>query len=174
MKKKYDFVKKMLILPKLKAMVEVVGGRYDSLRGNHKTKEDNMATENSKSYRYDRIEQAVVERIHTLADRYRESAERVRADHDEEGRWHEWTVSESQIDEEAYQDACQKFMDSVDDSMGSDELYWIFEIMLTDNFDYTPSQRNPYAIRKPNAIETDPEAPINPYKLMALTNRQRG
>lgn len=168
MKKNCYFIKKMLLLPKIKAMVKVVKGRYDTL--NHKTKEDNMATENGKSYRYEKIEQAIVERIHSLADKYRENAERVRVDHDEDGRWHEWTVSESQIDDEAYTDACEKFMDRIDD-LGSEELYWTMEIILSDNFDYEPSQRNPYAIRKPKAIEVSSDEEINPFKLMALQKK---
>lgn len=143
MKKNTIFEKKVLLLSKIKAMVKIVGGNT-SLRY-HRKKEDKMVTESSKSYRYEKIAETIVERIHALADEYREKVE--------------------DNDQVAYEQACQKFMEATKNAYGETELFWVFEIILEDSFDYEPSARNPYAVRKPKT-ELDEEQIINPYKLM--------
>lgn len=143
MKKNAIFEKKVLLLPKIKAMVKVVGGNTN-LR-NHKPKEDKMVTESSKSYRYDKIADTIVERIHAMADEYRENVE--------------------DNDQVAYEQACKKFIDTTRTAYGETELFWVFEIILEDSFDYEPSARNPYAVRKTKqGIEE--QHLINPYKLI--------
>lgn len=143
MKKIAIFEKKVLLLPKIMAMVKVVGGNTN-LR-NHKQKEKKMVTESSKSYRYDKIADTIVERIHALADEYRENVE--------------------DNDQVAYEQACKKFIDATRTAYGETELFWVFEIILEDSFDYEPSARNPYAVRKPKqGIEG--QHLIDPYKLI--------
>lgn len=143
MKKNAIFEKKVLLLSKIKAMVKIVGGNT-SLRY-HRTKEDKMVTESSKSYRYEKIAETIVERIHALADEYREKVE--------------------DNDQVAYEQACKKFIEATKNAYGETELFWVFEIILEDSFDYEPSARNPYAVRKPKT-EPDEKQIINPYKLM--------
>lgn len=143
MKKIAIFEKKVLLLPKIMAMVKLVGGNT-SLR-NHKQKEDKMVTESSKSYRYDKIADTIVERIHSMADEYRENVE--------------------DNDQVAYEQACKKFIDATKNAYGETELFWVFEIILEDSFDYEPSARNPYAVRKPKK-DVEEQHLINPYKLI--------
>ena len=143
MKKNTIFEKKVLLLSKIKAIVKVVGGNT-SLRY-HRKKEDKMVTESSKSYRYEKIVETIVERIHAIADEYRETVE--------------------DNDQLAYEQACQKFIEATKNAYGETEMYWIFEIILQDSFDYEPSARNPYAVRKPKA-DVEEEHLIDPYKLI--------
>lgn len=143
MKKNTIFEKKVLLLSKIKAMVKVVGGNT-SLRY-HRKKEDKMVTESSKSYRYEKIAETIVERIHALADEYRDNVE--------------------DNDQVAYEQACKKFIDATRTAYGETEMYWIFEIILQDSFDYEPSARNPYAVRKPKT-DVEEKHLIDPYKLI--------
>lgn len=143
MKKNAIFEKKVLLLPKIMAMVGIVGGNT-SLR-NHKPKEEKMVTESSKSYRYEKIAETIVERIHAMADEYREKVD--------------------DNDQLAYEQACKRFMEATSTAYGQTEMYWIFEIILEDSFDYEPSLRNPYAVRKPKK-DVEEQHLINPYKLM--------
>ena len=143
MKKIAIFIKKVLILPKIMAMVKVVGGNTNLQ--NHKQKEKKMVTESSKSYRYDKIAETIVERIHAMADEYMENVENN--------------------DQVAYEQACKKFIDATRTAYGETELFWVFEIILEDSFDYEPSARNPYAVRKPKA-DVEEKHLIDPYKLI--------
>lgn len=148
MKKNTIFEKKCLIFPKIMATISNVGGIKTRLQ-NHKTKEIRMVTESVKSYRYEKIESAIVERVHELADNYKEKI----------------GCFDEEKDQEAYSAACQVLMDNVATAFGKGEMYWIYEVILQESFDYEPSQRNPYAIRKPKD-DIEESHIMDPYKLM--------
>lgn len=112
-----------------------------------------MVTESSKSYRYEKIADAITERVHKLADLYKVS---------------DPSKNSIEFDNEAYAWACQKQMKDIRATFGDGPLYWIVEIILQDSFDYQPEYRNPYALHKRK--EPDMEIIINPYKLMIKEN----
>ena len=151
MKKNTILSKKWLLLPKIVSMVGIVGVSNSLL--DHNKKEENMVTESSKSYRYEKIADAITERVHQLADLYKASN----------------TNNEvKDIDQESYNWACQKQMKDIKATFGDGPFYWIVEIILQDSFDYQPEYRNPYALHKRK--EPDMEIRINPYKLMIKEN----
>lgn len=145
----------MLLFPKTMAMVRIVGGINNGLQ-NHKTKEKTMVQESSKSYRYEKMCEAIINRIHKIADK---KAEDIRF----ESGFKNEIIEEEEIDVQAYEYACKEFMKFIEGLAGQDELYWLVEIILEDAFDYTPSQRNPFAVRK---ISAEKSKVINPYKMM--------
>ena len=105
-------------------------------------------SESSKSARYEKIHEAVEKTIHNLAEKYIQDhgTHRIEDDH---GQIREYDLTEDKLDEEAYNEACDTFMKSIEDAIGNEEIYWIFEIMLADSFGYIPNKENPYAVRKP-------------------------
>ena len=143
----------MLLLPKIKAMVGIVGGIDTSLH-NHNKKEKTMVTESSKSYRYDKISETTVESIHKMAELEAAALK-------EEKPW----MDEVDIDQQAYTQACGKFMNTIEQIAGKTEMYWLFEIMLEESFDYVPSARNPFAVRGPQTNHRA-DRMINPYKMI--------
>lgn len=148
MKKNTIYAKKCLLFPKIMATIASVGGTKNRLQ-NHKTKEIRMVTESVKSYRYEKIESAIVESVHELADKYKEKI----------------GCCDEEKDQEAYTNACNMLMEDIAKAFGNREMYWIYEVILQESFDYEPSQRNPYAIRKPKE-KIEESHIIDPYKLM--------
>lgn len=142
-----------MLLPKIKAMVGVVGVIDTSLR-NHNRKEKTMVTESSKSYRYDKISETTVESIHKMAEA---GAAEIKA----QKPW----LDEIDVDQQAYAQACDKFMKTIEQIAGKNEMYWLFEIMLEECFDYIPSARNPFAVRGPQTNHRESQM-INPYKMI--------
>ena len=116
----------------------------------------------NKNYRYDKIQQAIEECIHRLADEYMEKNNDARVS--DFGT--EYTPSEETLTDEAYEHACEQFLSKIDDVFGSQELYWIIDLMLSENFECTPHPRNPYTVRK-----TKPSimAELTPFGLMFNT-----
>ena len=102
----------------------------------------------AKSSRYEKIHESVENQIHKLSENYIQENGTKRVE-DNHGEIREYELTEEKLDDEAYEYACEKFMRNVEDTFGSGDIYWIFEIMLADSFDYTPSKENPYAVRKP-------------------------
>jgi len=124
-------------------------------------------SETAKDVRYDKIQAAIESQIHKLADQYRETADRVRCDHDEDGNWHEWHVSETQIDDESYEWACEKLLEKIEDTFDDEELYWIVDIMLEENFDHKACSNNPYAVHKTEQKkESKIGAELTPFGIM--------
>ena len=105
-------------------------------------------SETTKSARYEKIHEAVEKTIHRLAEQYiqEHGTHRIEDDH---GQIREYELSEEKLDEEAYDVSCERFMQSIENSIGNEDIYWIFEIMLADSFGYIPNKENPYAVRKP-------------------------
>lgn len=151
MKKSAFSRKKRLIFPKILATIVCVGGANTNLQY-HKTKEADMVTENSKSYRYEKIEEATVEKIHQIADEYIEKSKKGK--------------NEDELYQEAYQYACNTLIERIGSAFGQGDMFWIYEIILEENFDYYPTAKNPYAVRKPRKDITD-EQLSNPYNLIS-------
>ena len=105
-------------------------------------------SEVSKSARYEKIHESVEKAIHKIAEAYMDEhgTERVEDNH---GKIKVYNITEEKLDDEAYNYACEKFMETIENSLGAEDIYWIFEIILEDSFGYVPSQKNPYAVRKP-------------------------
>lgn len=148
-------MKKSVEIPKIMAKITGVGGVNTNLQC-HNRKEKHMVTENSKSYRYGKLEEALIEKVHNIADSYKD---KVKED-----------KTEQELDQEAYTYACNTIMERIGSAFGQGDTFWIYEIILEESFDYEPSQRNPYAVRKPKS-DINEEHLIDPYKLM-LANFQ--
>ena len=155
MKKNTILRKKVLLLPKILSNIVGVGGINTNLHC-HKTKEDTMVTEGSKSYRYDKLEEALVLKVHTIADAYKEKIKENKP--------------ENELDQEAYSYACNTLMERIGSAFGQGDTFWIYEIILEEYFDYEPSARNPYALRKPRK-DFNEEHLSNPYKLIVANFR---
>ena len=153
MKKNTIYAKKCLLFPKIMATIASVGGIKTRLQY-HKTKEVSMVTDSVKSFRYEKIESVIVDRVHELADEYKKSK-----------ITHLTAFTEDELDQEAYTNACNMLMEGIANAFGKGEMYWIYEVILEESFDYEPSARNPYAIRKPKQ-DIDQEHIINPYKII--------
>lgn len=123
MKKNDILSKKRLLLPKIMANVSVVRGI-----GPAKQKEKKMITETSKSYRYEKIEESIINTIHGLADRYRE-------------------ITSEEDDNIIYQYACSKFIELIKAITFDKDLAWTFEIIISENFDYEPTDGNPFRLK---------------------------
>ena len=104
-------------------------------------------TETSKAARYDKIVDGVEKAIHKIAEDYIYDNGDTRIE-DDHGDCHTYRLSEEQLDNEAYEYAFEEFLSGVEELFGAEEVYWIIEIILQDLFEYEPSKRNPYAIRK--------------------------
>lgn len=120
--------------------------------------------ETSKEVRYDKIQSAIEEQIHKLADEYTEKHGTLRVD-DEHG---EYRISETQLDDEAYEWACSELLDRIDNTISNDELYWIVDVMLNENFGHEPHPKNPYAVRKKTVPSLEPTltAELTPFGIM--------
>jgi len=147
-----------LLFPKIMATIASVGGIKTRLQY-HKTKEVSMVTDSVKSFRYEKIESVIVDRVHELADEYKKSKITYLT-----------AFTEDELDQEAYTNACNMLMENIAKAFGKGEMYWIYEIILEEYFDYDPSARNPYALRKPRK-DFNEEHLSNPYKLIVANFR---
>ena len=120
--------------------------RQNTAKGDRMTK---YLSETSKSFRYEKIQEALEKKVHELAEAYIGC---------HQGQ------DEAKLDDEAYTIACKVMMDKVEKIMEDRELYWIFDIMLQESFGHEPSQDNPYAIRK--KPEPRLEAELTPMGIM--------
>lgn len=156
MKKNAIIRKKVLLFPKRKAMVGIVGGINTSLH-NHNRKENEMGVESVKSYRYDKMCEAITENIHRMAD--------INISKIKEDNWNidGEEMDEEELDQKAYTKACNDLINTIKATCGEAELYWLVELILEDSFDYIPSKRNPFAVRRPTDKN---DRPLNPYKMM--------
>ena len=120
--------------------------------------------ETSKSFRYEKIQEAIENKIHKLADEYKDQNGTKRID-DEHGAYE---ITEEKLDDEAYDWACDELLDRIDNSINDDELYWIVDIMLQENFGHEPNERNPYAVRQKTVPPMEPqmEAELTPFGIM--------
>lgn len=114
--------------------------------------------ETSKSFRYDKIQQAIEENIHKLAEKYIEENGNEVVTEDGVAK-----ISDEKLTDIAYIHACEEFLDMVDKYFCNKELYWIVDIMLSDNFDNTPHPDNPYAVKKQ---KPDIMADLTPFGIM--------
>lgn len=119
--------------------------------------------ETSKSARYDHFESAIIDRIQNIADEYmsQNGTHRVEDNH---GECQEYELTEEQLIDEADNHAIREFLDMIDTHIGNDQFYWLAEIIISENFDWTPSTKNPFAVRKKE--DSQLTASMSPYGIM--------
>ena len=90
-----------------------------------------MSENIKKVFRYDKIENSIVESVNKIALGYAKS----NPNH---------IVDEMMLDDASYKYACKVVISKM--NVVSRDLGYIAEIIIADNFDYIPQKTNPYAL----------------------------
>jgi len=84
-----------------------------------------------KAFRYDKIEKSIVDSVNKIALSYAKCNPKLIAD-------------EEKLDDDSYGYACKLVVNKM--SVLSKDMGFITEIIIADNFDYTPQKNNPYVV----------------------------
>lgn len=88
-----------------------------------------MVNEICKAFRYEKIENSVIQNVHAIADAIREN-------------------TKEDNDDIIYEYACQKFINAINTITDDKDIAWVFEIIICEHFDYCPKGKNPYIVKK--------------------------
>lgn len=95
------------------------------------------------AHRYEKICESIAKEVNELAEDYEMREGKTRMEF-EDGQANVYEIKESQLHREAIKYGCQEVLERIEDIFGSEEIYWVTELILEDEFEYDVSPQNPY------------------------------
>lgn len=110
--------------------------------GKKRTKETEMDEYQKciKAHRYEKMVDAIRERVNDMA--------------------YDLLRCEDVTENEAFNDACEKILNEAENTFGTNDFYWVLEIIMNDEFGIEMSQKNPYKDTKPQKIKYTAEMSV--------------